>query len=52
MVEPLTAAVIVCLFFSEAIKEGEKALTKWVSDTFAQLVPHGVNRDPIFYDSN
>jgi hypothetical protein len=38
MTEPLTAAVIVSLFFSEAIKEGGKALTKSVTDTFAQFV--------------
>ncbi|MGI2909588.1 hypothetical protein [Tolypothrix sp. VBCCA 56010] len=38
MVEPLTAAVIVSLFFSEAIKEGGKALTKGAVDTFTQLV--------------
>lgn len=38
MTEPLTAAVIVSLFFSEAIKEGGKALTKGVTDTFAQFV--------------
>ncbi|MGH7999096.1 MAG: hypothetical protein ACREPR_06625 [Brasilonema sp.] len=38
MTEPLTAAVIVSLFFSEAIKEAGKALTKGVTDTFAQLV--------------
>ena len=38
MVEPLTAAVIVFLFFSEAIKEGGKALGKGAADTFAQLV--------------
>jgi hypothetical protein len=38
MTEPLTAAVIVSLFFSEAIKEGGKSLTKGVTDTFAQLV--------------
>ncbi|MEH2142951.1 hypothetical protein [Nostoc sp.] len=38
MVEPITAAVVVSLFFSEAIKEGGKALTKSVTDTFAQLV--------------
>ena len=38
MVEPLTAAVIVSLFFSEAIKEGGKALGKGVTDTFTQLV--------------
>ena len=38
MTEPLTAAVIVSLFFSEAIKEGGKALTKGVADAFAQLV--------------
>ncbi|NMG08201.1 Fis family transcriptional regulator [Brasilonema sp. UFV-L1] len=38
MTEPLTAAVIVSLFFSEAIKEGGKAFTKGVTDTFAQLV--------------
>lgn len=34
MVEPLTAAEIVPLFFSEATKEGEKALVKGVADTF------------------
>ncbi|WP_375495824.1 hypothetical protein [uncultured Nostoc sp.] len=38
MVEPLTAAVIVSLFFSEAVKEGGKALGKGVIDTFNQLV--------------
>ena len=38
MVEPLTEAVIVSLFFSEAVKEGGKTLTKGVADTFAQLV--------------
>lgn len=38
MVEPLTAAVIVSLFFSEALKEGGKALGKGVADTFASLV--------------
>ena len=38
MVEPLTAAVIVSLFFSEAVKEGGKALGKGVLDTFTQLV--------------
>jgi ABC-type phosphate transport system auxiliary subunit len=38
MVEPLTAAVIVSLFFSEAIKEGGKTLTKGVAETFAQLI--------------
>ncbi|MBD2341427.1 hypothetical protein H6G64_31245 [Calothrix sp. FACHB-156] len=38
MVEPLTAAVIVSLFFSEAIKEGGKALGKGAVDTFAHLV--------------
>jgi hypothetical protein len=38
MVEPLTAAVIVSLFFSEAVKEGGKALGKGVIDTFTQLV--------------
>ncbi|MBP5973075.1 hypothetical protein HW132_10095 [Brasilonema sp. CT11] len=38
MTEPLTAAVIVSLFFSEAIKEGGKALTKGATDTFAHLV--------------
>ena len=37
MTEPLTAAVIVSLFFSEAIKEGGKALTKGATDTFAHL---------------
>lgn len=30
--------MIVSLFFSEAIKEGGKTLTKGVADTFAQLV--------------
>jgi hypothetical protein len=38
MVEPLTAAVIVSLFFSEAIKEGGKALGKGATDIFTQLV--------------
>ncbi len=38
MVEPLTAAVIVSLFFSEAIKEGGKALGKGVTDKFTELV--------------
>lgn len=38
MVEPLTAAVIVSLFFSEAVKEGGKALGKGATDTFTQLV--------------
>lgn len=38
MVEPLTAAVIISLFFSEAIKEGGKALGKGVADSFALLV--------------
>ncbi|MBW4627974.1 MAG: hypothetical protein KME49_21300 [Brasilonema octagenarum HA4186-MV1] len=38
MTEPLTAAVIVSLFFSEAIKEGGKALTKGATDTFAHLL--------------
>lgn len=38
MVETLTAAVIVSLFFSEAIKEGGKALGKGVADKFTELV--------------
>jgi hypothetical protein len=38
MVEPLTGAVIVSLFFSEAIKEGGKFAVKGVADTFAKLV--------------
>jgi len=38
MVEPLTAAVIVSLFFSEAIKEGGKALGKGATDTFTLLI--------------
>lgn len=38
MVEPLTAAVIVSLFFSEAIKEGGKTLGKGVADKFTELV--------------
>ncbi|BBD58559.1 Fis family transcriptional regulator [Nostoc sp. HK-01] len=38
MVEPLTAAVIVSLFFSEAIKESGQALGKGAADTFAKLV--------------
>ncbi|MBE9208628.1 hypothetical protein IQ244_19215 [Nostoc sp. LEGE 06077] len=38
MVEPLTAAVIVTLFFSEAIKESGKALGKGAADTFTKLV--------------
>ncbi len=37
MVEPLTAAVIVSLFFSEAFKEGGKALGKGVADKFTEL---------------
>ncbi len=37
MVEPLTAAVIVSLFFSEAIKESGKALGKGVTDKFTEL---------------
>ncbi|MBC6431653.1 hypothetical protein FM036_12945 [Nostoc sp. HG1] len=38
MVEPLTAAVIVSLFFSEAIKESGKALGKSAVDTFTLLI--------------
>ncbi|MEH1787283.1 MAG: hypothetical protein V7L23_17315 [Nostoc sp.] len=38
MVEPLTAAMIVSLFFSEAIKEGGKALGKGAADTFTLLI--------------
>ncbi len=38
MVEPLTAAVIVSLFFSEAVKEGGKALGKGATDTFTLLI--------------
>ena len=38
MVEPLTGAVIVSLFFSEAIKEGGKFAVKGVADTFTRLV--------------
>ena len=38
MTEPLTAAVIVSLFFSEALKEGGKGLGKGVVDTFTKLV--------------
>ena len=38
MVEPLTAAVIVSLFFSEALKEGGKTLGKGVADTFTKFV--------------
>jgi hypothetical protein len=38
MIEPLTAAAIASIFFSEALKEGGKALGKGASDTFAQLV--------------
>jgi hypothetical protein len=38
MVEPLTGAVIVSLFFSEAIKEGGKFAVKGVADTFTKLV--------------
>lgn len=37
-VEPLTAAVIVCLFFCEAIKESGKALGKGAADTFTLLI--------------
>lgn len=38
MVESLTAAGIVSLFFSEAIKEGGKTLSKGVTDKFTELV--------------
>ena len=38
MVEPLTAAVIVSLFFSEAIKEGGKALGKGATETFTLII--------------
>jgi len=38
MPEPLTAAVIVSLFFSEAIKEGGKSLVTGVTTVFSQLV--------------
>jgi len=38
MVEPLTTAVIVSLFFSEAIKEGGKTLGKGAADTFTLLI--------------
>ena len=38
MTEPLTTAVIVSLFFSEAIKESGKALSKGAADTFTQLI--------------
>ena len=38
MVEPLTAAVIVSLFFSEALKEGGKTLGKGVANTFTKFV--------------
>jgi hypothetical protein len=38
MIEPLTAAAIASIFFSEAFKEGGKALGKGAADTFAQLV--------------
>ena len=37
MVEPITAAVLVSLFFSEAIKEGGKALGKGAAETFTLL---------------
>lgn len=38
MVEPLTAAVIVSLFFSEALKEGGKALGKGAGDSFTLII--------------
>jgi len=38
MPEPLTAAVIVSLFFSEAIKESGKSLVTGVTTVFSQLV--------------
>jgi hypothetical protein len=38
MVQPLTTAVIVCLFFSEAIKKGGKALAKGADDTFTLVI--------------
>ncbi|MBD2731234.1 hypothetical protein H6G96_34205 [Nostoc sp. FACHB-892] len=47
MVEPLTAVVIVSLFFSEAIKEGGKALGKDVTDTFTLLVKFLIRYDTI-----
>ncbi|MGH8001188.1 MAG: hypothetical protein ACREPR_17600 [Brasilonema sp.] len=37
VVEPLTAAVVVSLFFSEAIKEGGKNFGKGVTETFTKL---------------
>jgi hypothetical protein len=37
MAEPLTAAVVVSLFFSEAIKEGGKNFAKGVTETFTKL---------------
>ena len=45
MVEPLTAAVIVSLFFSEAIKEGEKVLGKGAADTFTLIINTNGSRD-------
>jgi hypothetical protein len=38
MVEPLTAKVIVFLFFSEAIKEYRKALGEGAADTFTLII--------------
>jgi hypothetical protein len=38
MIEPLTAAAIASIFFSEVFKEGGKALGQGAANTFAQLV--------------
>jgi hypothetical protein len=38
MIESLTAAAIASIFFSEAFKEGGKAIGKGAADTFTQLV--------------
>ena len=47
MVEPLTAAEIVPLFFSEATKESEKALVKGVADTFTDTLLVNVVREKL-----
>lgn len=43
MVEPLTTTVIISLFFSEAVKEGGKALGKGATNTFLSKVQYIYN---------
>jgi hypothetical protein len=47
MVEPLTIAVIVSLFFPETIKEGRTALSKDVTDIFTFLVKFIIRYDAL-----